>query len=350
MSKIKDLIKERTFIIVMCVLLIAAGFTSLFCSRISYLSFYKHVENICDKLPDLKKIEDNKALEKEMKGVMAGELQSLQKVSFWKSFLNHLSIAFFLSVILILVVELHTRERFRREAGEDVLFAVLKKQIPEAVFIQIQDHILRSPYFRKDWHYSFVFRGQPYKGLDDNLIVYDLGVSWTIKNITHDKIYYTPQSLFFNHPRAVVHDNSGNEIHLSRHGEVLIDGVRILDKDQIEKQEMAQREKDRISLDIKPITLKPNQEIRIDTHQENVDYIPNEGVFSIIGYSENLKITINNEAPDIINSIKVFFLHPNEDKLLHIESTREWEYKGGILPYQSFRLIWERVSKVNKSH
>jgi len=312
--------------------------------------FYKHVENICDKLPDLKKIEDNKALEKEMKGVMAGELQSLQKVSFLKSFLNHLSIAFFLSVILILVVELHTRKRFRREAGEDVLFAVLKKQIPETVFIQIQDHILRSPYFRKDWHYSFVFKEKPYKDLDDNFIVYDLGVSWTIKNVTFDKIDYTPKSLFFNHPRAVVHDNSGNEIHLSRHREILIDGKHVIDKDQIEKQEIAQRGEDRISLDIKPITLKPNQEIRIDTHQENVDYIPNDGVFSIVGYSENLKITINNEARDTINSIKVFFLHPNEGKLLHIEGTREWEYKGGILPYQSFRLLWDRVSKINKSY
>lgn len=336
------MIHRHQFIIGMCVILFLSGVGSLYLSNVSHFSFHQHIENICNKLSDIKKMDDND-LKRKISEIVALELETLHKITFWKSFLQHFSIALFLSVILISVVELHTRERFHREAGEDVLFAVLKKQIPDSVFIEIQDHILRSPYFRKDWHYEFSFKGHPYEDLNKNMIIYELLTSWTIKNISSEKIPYNPVSVIFNHPRAIVHDNSGNEIHLSRHKGIWIHGDPVLNEEEIEKIEKDQREKDQILLKANSMTLAPNQEIRISMSREEVSDCPGVGVWAISGYSENLTVTIKNEASGLLKPPQVNFLHPKHENLIYNAATKEWRYEGGILPYQGIRLSWDRL-------
>lgn len=74
------------FIIGICVFLFLLGVGSLYFSSVSHFSFHQRIENICSKLSDIKKMDDN-ALKRKMSEIVALELENLHTVTFWKSLL-----------------------------------------------------------------------------------------------------------------------------------------------------------------------------------------------------------------------------------------------------------------------
>jgi hypothetical protein len=275
---------------------------------------------------------DKKISQIKLRELSADIMYEVEKKSLWKNIFNHLSTAFLVSLILMLIVELYMRRKAYEETGRDVLEYVLKKEVPPIIFNEVRDNILNSPVIRKETRYEFKFSKNRYNDLPSNMIMIERKTIYEIHNLTSRRIIHPLRASLFLYPSAEV---AGGTVELPRFVELRINGETV---------KPLETEIDRGSIVLKhPVSLKKSGSATILLLSEELVWNCDTGVWFSVTMGENLYIHITELPPDLLIR-DVELIHPSSSEF---KSPREnfWEFKGGILPGQSFKMSWELVGK-----
>jgi hypothetical protein len=273
------------------------------------------------------------------------------KTTFWAGLAHHAALALFVAGLLILVVDIHTRhaarkgaeksredtrkdiETYRNSIAEDVWKAVSGRLVPDDICREI-DTILKGDVVKEDNDYTITI-AVPYEGLAAGTLVVRREVSYLARNLTGTEgaIYPMRSSISSSLPDRPVRKD-GQDISLPRHIRCAIDGLEIPAAQYLDPKDQRVLRYD--------VELPKDGGRRIYLVWDEICKDADTNFYTTTLSSKDLTVRVINMAADRIR------LRRNEVRLLHPRAgdfvmTQEdlWEFKGGILPGQSFAVSWE---------
>jgi hypothetical protein len=251
-----------------------------------------------------------------------------------RSVLVEFAAAVFIAIILAFSIQRLTEEKFRREVDqalqltrESVFDAVFSTLMPEAIFAEIRDLILRQPFFRRNV-YATVTMNWEDNGTRDHIEF--------ISTSAYDVMNMSTRTLGF---KIQAQLSRPNDPKLSAHIKFLELAIG-LDKYEGEQLEAWITEDDTHLTLHKEIVLDPNatQHIELRTWRliESSDYYtlnmgyPTEDFTLVVNHPKDLivKLRINHPSPERVRAF------PGSDLLCG------WKLEGGILPNQGLEIWW----------
>ena len=89
-----------------------------------------------------------------LRRLLVEHLQAFETRSFARTLLEHLSLTLFVTFLLIITIELHTRRKAREEISREVLEAVFQKIVPDEVFKEIRDYVLMARVIKRRYRFE----------------------------------------------------------------------------------------------------------------------------------------------------------------------------------------------------
>ena len=267
-----------------------------------------------------------------------GELQAIQQEQHWVVFFRHMSIAFLISLIIILTVELRTRrltraehDRHLEEVKQNVWNAIGKRLLGERIATELEA-IMKETAAKQECVYSITFR-KPDNELanDRDHIILEVINRFKLRSLSderkRDRIYPFKSSVagyqqLGNLPRYTLFSNGKDETEINP----------TTDKDN--KSLLAR------NIDL-PTT--PEGRVEVAVGMEMVYKLHDSEVFITEVPIEGLTIVVKNLAFDIIGGIEIDMIHRCDE--LERPAEGFWVFPRAILPGQGFYINWKEATK-----
>lgn len=262
------------------------------------------------------------------------------ELPFPKKLLEHLSLAFAVSLIVLLAVELEARRLHRKELSEyrdllaaDVWHAISSRSLPVSVIGQI-DGLLKATVVKEKCHYTVTIRPR-LPGLPADHLIVNRQVVYRLHNISHNRIDYTIRSRIISQldDFQVRDDTNAPEYTVPRHVEFKVNNKDLLD------ESLKQDELGRSRALSREIELEPDQ--RVDVYLNSDDVVParSEMLIAQTTLVDNVSVTLLNQATDIVEAPVAHFLHPDGERCTP-HSDGVYRIDRGFLPGQGFMVSW----------
>jgi hypothetical protein len=294
-----------------------------------------------------------KATREQLEDAMLVELRRGERQAYRSEFLMHLSIAVFVAIAIVFIVEIHSRRRtaeeirrsqkllaermgeYRDTIAESVFQAIYLRTLPAALVDEVEK-VLRSDAVREQMHYTLRFFRYP--RMDPGYVVVERKLAYTERNIslrqlTNHKIRSTVMSS----TGVVDVADGGTVVRLPRHREFTVDGASVLGAATADSgSEEVQLIEHGITLGMTPV--------KVTIVTEEIKHIRDSNEYTIAVPTTRLSVRIENELAEMIQTPEVTMLLPpthqfekGEDGLLH--------YNRALLPGQTFLVRWEPLKR-----
>lgn len=243
--------------------------------------------------------------------------------------------------VLTLTLEPITRRRHQedvREIKEAHIGAVLKSMIPEAVAEQIQEHIIRQPFLRSDYHATFYLN---WRGAKRTYLEQRLTVAYRVINISHRTQVYKVRAFEdrpVHFPAEVQPDTQIVQIDVATPG-----GTK---KSYVGEtlEPFLRRSLDRVKAEIE-IPLRPGEEVDVKINSTNLVKSEDHYLFTMTGQTTNFHLTVHH-PPELFvncqcNHASDDALQPFAGDFSEIKEIKQWKV-AVFLPAQGVLLEWHR--------
>jgi len=241
--------------------------------------------------------------------------------------------------IITITLEPFSRKRLQSDINEIKkanFEALLKGVMPEPIFVQVQNHIIRQPFLRENVRTTFVFE---WRDKERTIVRKTSTAQYSITNIS---------STIQTYDLTASHDiDLGTEFH----DEVKITEIVVKqngmerDYDEPKIKTVEVRNDQFVEVHI-PLPLLPGEMANITIKSQNI--LPNRyHIYVVLVPTINFELGIIHEEDMII---KVSPLHPSRSCFKsEVISTRfkSWKIEGGLLPMQGFEVTWIRADEVH---
>jgi hypothetical protein len=268
---------------------------------------------------------------------------SLERHAFWAALLQHLASALLISVILIMVVEVHSRELTRRDFQQhvqrvavSVWEAVADRLLGEQIANQI-DLVLQQNVAKGTCLYTITFC-RPYPELPNDFVVLRLGNSYRPRNLTDQPQKHSIGVSFIGVEKTTCR-HGGKEIQLPRVTKLTIDdgaptGPREIAPEVTEEGSRVHTEVLLPNRDTQPMVyLELELSKRTTGSEVCTTRTPIEGV----------DILVINQIPELVGKIGIQVFHPSFKQLCK-RSDGAWTFDQALLPGQGFEIFWSKPS------
>lgn len=244
--------------------------------------------------------------------------------------------------IITITLEPFSRKRLQSDINEIKkanFEALLKGVMPEPIFVQVQNHIIRQPFLRENVRTTFVFE---WRDKERTIVRKTSTAQYSISNIS---------STIQTYDLTVSEDiDLGTEFHdETRITEIAIkQSGKQSNYDESKIKTIEERNDQFVEAHI-PLPLSPGERADITIKSQSI--LPNRyHIYVVIIPTVNFELGIIHEDD---MSIKVSPLHPSRDCFKsEIISTRykSWKIEGGLLPMQGFEITWLRTDEIHSKH
>lgn len=262
--------------------------------------------------------------------------------SIWLQLVREIGLALIVAVILIFSIERLTRERHIQEVNKwigevsnSVFKAVIARNTPRSVYLEVEKNLLYRDFFRKDTSVTYTLR--KFEAADQDIAdnqrsefrKCDVHFHYIVENVNQaDRVINYPLTLVFNIP---LQENLRS---LCKITAVSVDGSPIvveLGKNlRIGEQDMAFRH---------DLHISRGQSVLIRCAWTQVQKAEGEEVWSSTDPTEGVTFTVN--TPD--GDLKVWGDSMHSEKLDVISESKyavTWRLPHGIFPYQGIYFRW----------
>lgn len=327
--------------------LLFVGFIWLLATVLYYHSLFDPIEvnkHADELIAQLDKVYSKKAdRQTQLKSMLFAELIRHDKASLFKRIEEHLSIAFAVSGILILAVDIHLRRQtrkeirqYRDEVGTDVWKAVSKRLLPDAIGVEI-DEILKQGVVKADSRFTITFKA-PYPGMDNQSIVLKRAVYYRLHNLTHMERFRYPIriELVPTVGELEVTDNNGSPVRLPGHRKFSVNNQLI------ELQTALDPNNPKILEHV--VYLPRESKTYIEIYSETEEALRLSDVYSMttLTLMTDFQVAVMNEIPGTIRLRRIILRHPKYREFVP-GADGVWRFYGGLLPGQGFSVLWERI-------
>lgn len=286
--------------------------------------------------------------------LMMSELLRTDSETFLQGLGRHAALALFVSGLIILAVDIHTRRESRKEAeryrqqtksevedytkgvAENVWKAVSGRLVPNEICREI-DEILKCHVLKEECHYTITI-GIPYEGLARDLMVVRREVGYFARNLTGmDPTVYPVRSSINNPLPDFPLKFQGRDVTLPSHLKCQVDG-----KDVVVENYLDPKNKREFSYNV---SLPKDGGKNIYLLFDEVCKLSETNVYTTNIPVRDLTIRIVNNASEKVEVKKVRLHHPRETDLIKMQDNF-WVFKGGILPGQVFSVSWAPPSSL----
>src|ERR1043166_5382494 len=287
------------------------------------------------------------------------ELSKLEHRNDLAELLLHISIAFFVAVVIVIAVEIHSSRRMETEAeasalrmekeaaasrermeedirryrdmiAENVFQALYQRTIPSSVVEEVEQ-ILRSDIVRDKVYYTLTFLR--YDGLPQDLIVVRRRVSYNLKNITGREIrgHLIRTRIVNQHSNVSVNVSKSEVVTLPRHTELKVNDLAV-DLSKAVKGNLLEH-----SIDINANGPSPSVVL---TAEEPLR-LRDSNAYTMMTPCLGLTVRIDNRLDKEITVTKVALQLPKRD--FAEQPNGDFSYAGALLPGQTFTVTWDLV-------
>lgn len=281
--------------------------------------------------------------ERQLKALLFSEIMSQERRTHLNRMLDHISIAFVVSGILILAVDIHLRRQtkkeirqYRDEIGSDVWKAVSKRLLPDEIGIEI-DGILKQDVIKSDSRFTITFKA-PYKGMDDGLIILRREMSYKLQNLTYQNRFpYTIETeIIPSVPEILLTNDDGSKLTIPCHRGFMVNN------DNIDLKSVLDPDNQKKLRHLVYLAEDPQAYFEIYSATEEAKRVCDVYTSTTLSSMKNLRIVVRNEIPHLIKVKQILLRHPK-----YKDFTRSpddvWEFRGGLLPGQGFSVFWDNV-------
>lgn len=305
------------------------------------LSSLKAAERITQSIETI--IDRNEDRRAALTHLLVSEVEASERRQFWKQTYLHLSIAFVVSIIIIVTVEFYAARRTKREileyrksVAKEVWQAILGRLIPPSITREL-DGILKADVVKEDCRYVLTLK-PPYKGMSEDLLVIQREILYTLKNITSEAIAYPITSFIANaHDDIPVEDVNGTKFMVPRHIAIRInDEVPEGGIDNV----VGKDEKGRPRNLEHVVMLSDQGRVQVYLCNEEPMEVRGTNVYTTLTLVDALTVIVKNDYSQkvMVNPLRLH--HPNW-KDFKPGADGVYKYVGGLLPGQSFGVSWE---------
>lgn len=251
----------------------------------------------------------------------------------------HICLALFISGILLLGVDIHTRRQMRREAAadraavaKDVWKAVSGRLIPDAISQEI-DRVLKMDVCKHQVRYVITLTKTPYTDIPPGYIVVRREILYKLKNLTGQRRDHVVRSVLVSHvDDRKVHDHQGREFTLPRQVALRVNRTDVPVGNDREIETIVQLSG---GTDPQGEVYIAGEELLAETDRNS---------YITLTLVEGLEVTVRNELPHQIAVKKVQFSHSSPHSL-ELGTDGVYRFPGGMVPGQSFLVTWERIQE-----
>jgi hypothetical protein len=260
--------------------------------------------------------------------------------------LRDIGISIMVSVLVATFVELYTGRTLRSEVATDVIGATYKRFVPEAIYNEIADHVLKANVLREGWEIDLELveplvernlyaTARALSGQDIYLV--DSTVNYQLTNISSQVVHYEVSG-------SIDLDTPLPEIAVPRFTEICIDGRSVLVGREI-GEAVLQGEERRLEtcllhraggqvVFVQRRSIRPDGVVDVRFRLRRAFRAPGQLIYSATVPTRTMKLQIHG-SPEL--EFELIALHPNKDGLRKV-TNRQWRFDHGILPWQGFLL------------
>jgi len=264
--------------------------------------------------------------------------------------IRDLGIGLLVSVFVVVFIEWRAGLTLRKEIAADVLEAVYRRTVPEAIFDQIRDSTFRSDVLRCDWKLDIhvldvaanetLYRQVRDAAGSEAVYLMEVTVSYGLRNLNDHSInYLVSHGIDLDLCAAESGVPGFTEVKVAKDRFVIDEERRrsLLNTGKPEDQEGISMEKERGNevLFSKLIELPRSGQTEIRYKLLRAIRAPGIYVLSCATPADGISITINGPE-NLVFSIRP--LHPQGNAIEEADPGH-WEFKFGILPWQGIQVV-----------
>ena len=261
-----------------------------------------------------------------------------ERQSFFVEALKHVSLALFVSCILIVAVDTHTRRAARRDlqrhlqqVTENVFAGVAQRLLGSKTATELAS-ILRQDFAKDNCGYQFTFLPLSEAKLPDRVVA--LFETWySLRNLSNSPAEFPFEVSLIGQEKGEVTIN-GDRVELPHFVSVKIAGKEIAGN-QFRKEGEPLRVKQRVFLSEDPeARVQVYAAVRLLYRTRGAEVLFSDVVM------EGSSIVVVNQAPQLIDKCEASVLHPAYAEVTS-PATGRWEFARPLLPGQGWYVTWE---------
>jgi hypothetical protein len=269
-------------------------------------------------------------------------LRSAQHRSSVREALFHLALAFFISFIVILLVELaaskrrrEEMEKYRYDVANDVWKTLFARMVPKRLVDEIEG-LFRSTVIKEDCRYVLSFL-DGYSGLPPGCLVLKRDVKYVLRNITPGPVSKLVRCFTHNEfPNLTVTSPTGETIDLPQHTALDVNRKEVKLKEFLKPHAGLPNRMFEY-----PLTLKKKERVEIFMSSLELVKDQDKSYYAQLVPLDGLEVRIDTTLAPDIEILEVVLHHPKRDEFLPGRNG-EYVFDGGVLPGQSFALTWKK--------
>ena len=267
-----------------------------------------------------------------------GTAVNLSRESYASGLLQHISLALFVSVVLILGVDLHTRrvsrkefEAYRAIVTQDVWQAVGKRLLGSQIAKQI-DQLLRVTVAKERCVYR-IRLGLAYEEVPEGRVVVRVESRYALRNLTGGRTEY-PVGVSFVSCVGMAGSvrSGGQQVDLPRLLALEVDGKDVMKAASFEgeKREFHSKVEFGQAGERKEVYLSIEAIYRATDWETFISETP----------IENLEVFVINEQPALLEVLDLEVFHPSQASLKK-QFEGSWRFEEALFPGQGFSVRWQ---------
>jgi hypothetical protein len=264
--------------------------------------------------------------------------------SWFLAVMTNLGIGLIAAGIITGTLERISRMRLQYDIAEVKqahLESLLEGLIPVPIFEEIDAHIIRKPFLRKDfrWSFEFTWKDESRKSLRRSAVT-----QYEVRNVSRIPAIYEIVTI----EERTREDQNGEFAYIK---EVQIECEDAERSSILSKADLTSYIKERdqyIEMRI-PLELQPNQGARVRLSIENI--FPDRDVYYCCAAISTIYAELTVAHPDDLG-VEAMPMHPSENKFkkeVDTPTLKRWRMEAAILPFQGIELSWRPKARVRQS-